>query len=152
MKLIETIADSRLLAHLAAEEIDLLATTAHEARYSAGEVIFNEDEEANTFYIVREGKIGLELTSPRRRPIVIQTLGHGDLVGLSWMFPPYRWSWRARAIEDTSAVAFDAVAVRRQCETDSHLALVVLRIVADQAVARLHSSRTQMLDLYEFPR
>lgn len=152
MKITSSIEHSALLAHLAADEVDFLGSVAREVTFQVNDIVFEEDGDADTFFIIRSGRIGLELTSPRRRPIVIQTMGRGDLVGLSWFFPPFRWSWRARALDETAAVAFDAARVRERCDEDAHLALEVLRIVSQQAVARLHSSRTQMLDLYEFPR
>lgn len=152
MNLTESISESGLLSHLGSGEIQFLASVATETHFGPDQIVFEEDSEADTFYIIRSGRIGLELTSAMRRPIVIQTLGPGDLIGLSWFFPPYRWSWRARAIEETDAVAFDAAQVRTECEADAHLALEILRIVSAQAVQRLHSSRTQLLDLYEFPR
>lgn len=152
MNITSSVQDSALLAHLAEEELEFLGSVATERSFMVDDVLFDEDDEADTFYIVRSGRIGLELTSAMRRPIVIQTMGPGDLVGLSWFVPPYRWSWRARALDATDVLAFDAASVRQRCEEDAHLALEVLKIVAQQAVRRLHSSRTQMLDLYEFPR
>lgn len=149
---ITPVADSPLLSHLGADEIGFLESVATDARFATDDVVFEEDSDADVFYIIDSGRIGLELTTPIRRPIVIQTLGRGELIGLSWFFPPYRWSWRARALEDTHAIAFDATKVRARCDEDAHLALEVLRIVSAQAVQRLHRARTQMLDLYEFPR
>jgi CRP-like cAMP-binding protein len=79
---------------------------------------------------VVDGRIGLELTSPGKEPIVIQTLGAGDLVGVSWLFPPHRWNWRARAIVDSELVAFDATIIRAELERNRDLALEVLSVVA----------------------
>ncbi len=143
---------TELLAHLTDEEIAFLESVAIESEFAEGEVLFEEDSEATRFYIVISGKVGLELVSPRRRPIVIQTLGRGELVGLSWFFPPHTWSWRARALDPTRTLGFDAAAVRAKCVEDHNLSEQVLRIVAKQAVNRLHATRTQLLDLYEFPR
>ena len=83
--------------------------------------------------------------------MIIQTLGPGDLVGLSWLFPPHRWNWRARAIGDSRLIAFDAVEVRRQCQENRDLALEVYQAVADEAASRLHSTRIRLLDLYSLP-
>ena len=132
--------------------VKLVAGCASNVRFEAGEMMFREGETSETFYAIRHGKVGIEIFVPQRGAMTIQTLGQGDLIGLSWLFPPYRWSWRARALDDTDVVAFDAARVRAECESDPHLELEVLRIVSAQAVARLHSSRTQLLDLYEFPR
>jgi CRP-like cAMP-binding protein len=148
MKLETLREQSRLLRALTNTEVELFASAATELRVPAGEVVFEEGGSADAFYIVVEGKVGLVLTSPGKAPIVIQTLGPGDLLGVSWLFPPYRWNWRARAIVDTDLVAFDANLIRGELEKNRDLALEVLTVVASEAVDRLHRSRIQLLDLY----
>lgn len=141
-----------LLAHLTTEEIEFMESVSLPVQFAPGGVIFEEDTEATHFYVIDAGKVGLELVSPRRRPITIQTLGPGDLIGLSWFFPPHVWAWRARALDATTAVAFRADAVRARAAVDPNLAQQMLRLVAEEAIKRLHAARTQLLDLYEFPR
>ena len=141
-------AHSELLSGLSGRELQFLESVSQEAHLRSGDLLFEEDGVANTFYIILQGKVGLEMTSPGKPPIVIQTLGDGELVGVSWLFPPYRWTWRARAVTDTSAVAFDAAKVRAQFELDSELAHRLLSFVTKEAIGRLHSTRVQLLDLY----
>ena len=152
MKLDAALGPSGLLDDLTVEEVEFLESAAVDRLFAEGEILFEEDAVAEEFYIIVEGRVGLELVSPRRRPIVIQTLGRGDLIGLSWYFPPYRWSWRARAMDPTKTIAFDADLVREHCAQDRNLAERILQMVAREAVKRLHGARTQLLDLYEFPR
>lgn len=146
------VASVELLAHLTPQEIDFMVSISDEESFSAGDIIFEEDTPATHFHVISAGKVGLELVSPRRRPIVIQTLGPGDLIGLSWFFPPHTWAWRARALDATTTIAFDAAAVRAEAQQDPNLAQQILHLVAREAVKRLHAARTQLLDLYEFPR
>ena len=145
-------AGSALLGALGDVDVEFLETIAGELHLPAGAVLFEEGGPADTFYVVAEGSVGLELTSPGREPIVIQTLGRGDLVGVSWLFAPHRWEWRARALIDTALAAFDADAVRRRCVVDRDLALRVLEVVAGVLAERLHRTRMQLLDLYRSPR
>lgn len=149
MSLAELQNKSELLAKLPGQELELLSSIAVEVGFSAGEAIFEEEQLAETFYIIDTGKVGLELTSPGRPPIVIQTLGDGDLVGISWLFSPYRWNWRARAVTDVVAVGLSAARVRQICQVNSELNRWVLQVVAEEAVRRLHNTRLQLLDLYE---
>jgi CRP-like cAMP-binding protein len=139
---------SRLLHALTNTEVELFAAASTELQLKTDEILFDEGGPADAFYIVDEGKVGLELTSPGKDPMVLQTLGPGDLVGLSWLFPPYRWNWRGRAIVDTRLVAFDAGVVREHIENNRDLALEVLTVVAGEVVVRLHRTRVQLLDLY----
>jgi CRP-like cAMP-binding protein len=138
-----------LLGSLADQQLDLLASVADEASYPASEILFREDQPADEFYIVEKGLVSLELVTPGIEPMVILSLGPTELVGISWMVPPYKWKWMARTIEDSRLLVFDAVRVRALCEEDSDLKLWVLQMVAEQAVRRLHSTRVQLLDLYE---
>lgn len=139
---------SALLQALTNTEVDLFESAATELRLSAGEVLFEEEGPADAFYIVVDGTIGLELTTPGKDPIVIQTLGAGDLVGVSWLFPPHRWNWRARAIVDSDLAAFDAALIRSAMERNRDLALEVLAVVSREVAVRLHRTRVQLLDLY----
>jgi CRP/FNR family cyclic AMP-dependent transcriptional regulator len=148
MKLDQLREKSALLQALTNTEVDLFESAATELRLSAGEVLFEEDGPADAFYIVVEGTIGLELTTPGKDPIVIQTLGAGDLVGVSWLFPPHRWNWRARAIVDSHLAAFDAALIRSKMEVNRDLALEVLTVVSREVAVRLHRTRVQLLDLY----
>jgi CRP/FNR family transcriptional regulator, cyclic AMP receptor protein len=139
---------STLLQALTNTEVALFESAATELPLSAGEVLFEEEGPADVFYIVTEGRIGLELTSPGKEPIVIQTLGVGDLVGVSWLFPPHRWNWKARAIVDSQLAAFDATVIRTELERNRDLALEVLTVVAGEVVRRLQRTRVQLMDLY----
>lgn len=145
---LDAVRNSELLADLSDEDMEPLAAASTEVRFAAGEVIFEEDGVAETFYLIVHGKVGLELTSPGGAPLVIQTLRDGEMVGVSWFFPPFTWEWRARALTETSAIAFDAEQVRGQCEDSCELERQLLRSLAKAAAVRLHNSRTQLLDLY----
>lgn len=148
MKLEALRGSSELLQRITNTELAFFESISNEVRLTSGETLFEEGGPADAFYVIVEGKIGLEMTSPGRAPMVIQTLGPGDLVGVSWFFPPYRWNWRARAMADTKLAAFDAVEVRKQCDINRDLLLEVQGVVAEEVVERLHRTRVQLLDLY----
>lgn len=139
---------SPLLTGLSPDTLRFLETNAIEAEFAANEVVFEEDDPADTFYVVEEGRIALEVELPSRGLVVIETLGGGELLGVSWLFPPAHWNWRARALVPTRAVGFDAAAVRGRCDEDIHLALHVYETVAAAAVRRLHATRLRLLDIY----
>jgi CRP/FNR family transcriptional regulator, cyclic AMP receptor protein len=141
-------ARSTLLQALTNTEANLFESAATELRLSAGKVLFEEEGPADVFYIVVDGRIGLELTSPGKEPIAIQTLGAGDLVGVSWLFAPNRWNWKARAVVDSELAAFDATVIRAELERNRDLALEVLTVVAGEVAQRLQRTRLQLLDLY----
>lgn len=151
MSLEELRVNSQLLADLSEDSFRFLESVAEEVTFEAGTVIFEEDGPAENFFLITDGKVGLEVP-PRTRPAeLIETLGPGDLLGVSWLFPHYRWNWRARALAATTVISFDAEAVRNRCDHDTALALNVHRAVAKEAVRRLHQTRLRLLDLYKEP-
>lgn len=139
---------ARLLDGMSPDGIEFLESVAREMVFPKGAQIFNEDDKADSFYLIANGKVGLEVSIPAMDPILLETLGPGELLGVSWLLPPYRWSWKAIALVATDILAFDAEAVRRQCQNDLNLALHVYKTVAEEAVRRLHATRVRLLDLY----
>jgi len=86
---------------LPSEHIQLIVGCAKNVVFEPGKYLFKENEEANSFYIIRSGKVALEIYSPEVGSIIIQTLGEGDIIGWSWLIPPYQWRFDARAVELT---------------------------------------------------
>jgi CRP/FNR family cyclic AMP-dependent transcriptional regulator len=140
---------NQLLSRLDDAELEFFESVAHEVHVAAGAVLLEEEAPADVFYMVLEGKVALEMTSPGRDPMIMQTLGRGDMVGVSWPFPPHRWNWQARAMVDSDLIAFDAAAIRARCDEDPRLAVDVLTVVGQEVTQRLNRARIQLLDLYE---
>ena len=76
-------------------------------RFDAGVYIFKEGQEANEFYLIRDGRVALEIFAPQRKPTIIETLGEGEILGWSWLLPPYQWRFHARSVGQTRAIALD---------------------------------------------
>lgn len=139
---------SPLLVDLSGEPLRFLESVSSELVFQPRATIFEEDDPAGSFYVIEKGRVGLEVAFPAEQPMIIETLGRGDLLGISSMFPPARWNWTARALEETELVAFDAEAVRTRCAEDTDLALHVYATVAAAAAHRLNAARLRLLDLY----
>lgn len=137
-----------LAAALPAEYRERLTRIAREVSFDAGARLFEEGRRADRFWIVHTGTVALDLRVPGRRAVVVESLGHGELVGWSWHFPPYVWHLGAEAMSPVRAYEFDASVVRTMCAQDAEfgraIAVWVGRVVAD----RLHMSRVRLLDLY----
>ncbi len=93
----------------------------------------------------------MELHNPSRGTITLDTLHDGEVVGWSWLIPPYRWMFGARAVESTSAVAFDGACLRGKCDTDPALGYALMQRVSQVMYERLQASRVQLLDMYGAP-
>jgi CRP/FNR family cyclic AMP-dependent transcriptional regulator len=132
----------------APEHNALVAGCARNHRFDAGDYLFREGEPANEFFLIRHGKVALEIVAPGQAPIVFTTLGEGEIVGASWLVPPYRWSFDARAVELVRAIGIDAACLRGKCEADHHLGYEMMKRFLPVLVKRLHATRLQILDVY----
>jgi CRP/FNR family transcriptional regulator, cyclic AMP receptor protein len=142
------LAEHPFVERLKDEYYQLLEGCASNAVFKAGEFIFREGDEANQFYLIRHGKVGLEIFATERGPMTIMTLGEGEVLGWSWLFPPYRWRFDARAIELTRAIALDGKCLRGKCEQDHELGYELLKRVVRVVEERLQATRLQLLNEY----
>jgi len=133
---------------LGKEPLALIVGCASNVRFEEGEYLFREGDEADSFYLIREGRIALELVSPQKGRMTLETIGEGEVVGWSWLLPPYQWRSDARVAAPLRAVALDGVCLRGKCEADSQLGYELMKRFADVMEQRLLAARLQLLDLY----
>jgi len=128
--------------------LELVVGCAANTLFKEGEYLFHEGEEANNFYIIRHGKVAVELYTPERGAVIIDALEEGDILGWSWLIPPYHWHFDGRAIEQTRAIALDGKCLRGKCEKDHDLGYELLKRFANVMEDRLESTRMRLLDVY----
>lgn len=143
----QSLPDHPFFAGLGPDTLELLAGCATHVRFRPGEFLFREGEPAEAFYVVRHGRVSLQTRTPTA-DVVLDTAHDGDVIGWSWLIAPYRWTFDARATEDTTAIAFDGLCLRGKCEQDATLGYVLLQRVVQVMASRLHSARVRLLDLY----
>ncbi len=143
----ETLRDQPFLRGLEDRFFRLIVGCASNARFKAGERLFQEGGPADRFYLIRDGAVALEISAPGRT-LTVQTLRKGELVGVSWLVPPYRWTYDARAVEPVRVVAIDAACLRNKSEADHDLGYEMMKRFMPIMVQRLHSARLQVLDVY----
>ena len=96
-------------------------------RFEPGDVIFEEGEPAHRFYLIRTGKVALQLVSYRIEPFTLMTLEEGDIIGWSWLFPPYRWKFTAKALGVIRAISIDGRGVCARCDEDHDLGYELMK-------------------------
>jgi CRP-like cAMP-binding protein len=126
--------------------IELLSGCAANKKFEAGCYIFREGGEANEFYLLRSGKVALEMAD--HRPIIVATLGEGDVLGWSWLLPPYHWKFQAHVIDTVRAFALDGRCLRKKCEENHDLGYELLKRFAKIIDQRLDATRFQLLDVF----
>jgi CRP-like cAMP-binding protein len=135
-------------ADLSDDDIELIAGCGRNVHFRPGQPVFGEGETADQFFVLRHGRVALSVHGPQHDEITIATVGDGDVLGWSWLFPPYRWHFDARATAETSAVALDGVCLRGKCDDDTALGYRLMQRFARLTQRRLQETRLQLLDLY----
>lgn len=133
---------------LSEAQLTELASCARSAAFPDGHVVFREGEEAAAVYLVVRGRIALEQHVPGQGDVQLESLGGGDMLGLSWLFPNGRWILDARAVEPTDVLVLDARCVHARMDADAKLGLAVAKHVIAQLYQRLERVRLQRLDVY----
>ena len=133
------------------EDLEQLATSASEVSFTAATFIFQEEMPASHLYALRSGHVALEIHAAERGDIVIETIGTGETLGWSWLFPPYKWQFAARAVEPTEAIALDAATLRERCAADHEFGYELMRRISAVIIDRLQATRLRLLDVYGPP-
>ncbi len=136
---------------LSPEHMKFLAGCSANRRVAAGEFLAREGEAAERTLLLRKGRVALEIHCPSRGAVRIGTVEAGELIGWSWLFPPYRWHFDARALEDTLLLDVDGACLRRKCEADHDLGYAFLKRLVETMHKKLERTRMQLLDLYGSP-
>jgi CRP-like cAMP-binding protein len=116
--------------------------------FEAGEFLLREGAPADRFYVLRHGKIAVESFVPGRGAVTIETLEAADVLGWSWLFPPYKAHFDARAITFVRALSLDGACLRGKCDADAALGYDLTKRFAQVQMQRLEATRMQLLDLY----
>jgi len=131
--------------------LELLAECATNVEFEEGAFILRQGEAADHFIVIRKGKVIVEIYSPGRGPITIQTLEKGDILGWSWLVPPYQWCYDARSVEKTRAISFDARCLRAKCDEDHGLGYDLFKRLVPVIDQRMQAARKQLVNLYGGP-
>jgi len=144
----ELIGEGLVFRGMSPEALELLCGCGSNVRFTDGERLLREGEEANVFYVIRHGRVSLEAFDSARGAVSIETIGEGEVLGWSWLFPPYRWHLDARAIGLVRATRFDAACLREKCEQDPTFGYDLMSRFAQVLIERLESTQLRLLDVY----
>jgi CRP/FNR family transcriptional regulator, cyclic AMP receptor protein len=144
----QLLAEAKAFNGMSEPHLALIAGCAQNKTYRDGEYLMREGDPAGSFYVVRLGRVALEIFVPQRGGVVIETVETGGLVGWSWLTPPYKVHLDARAVGDVHVVAFDATCLRGKADEDPALGYELMRRFIPVIVERLQATRVRMLDVY----
>ena len=144
----QIVAESPVFEGLDQERLELIAGCGHIEAVEAGTRLWREGDAAETFYLLRRGRIALTTHVPGRGDVTIETLEPGEVIGWSWLFPPHVWHFDARAVTPVRAVAVDGACIRGKCEEDPALGYELMQRFSAVLLERLNATRLRLADLY----
>jgi CRP/FNR family transcriptional regulator, cyclic AMP receptor protein len=148
-EILQTLAKHPFLEGLSETHMTMLADCAHLITMPTGEFLGREGWPADAFYLVQAGRVAIELHTPERGLVRIQTIGPGEIAGWSWLVPPYRWQFDAHVVEPVQAIALAGRCLRGKCDEHVDLSNQLLKRLVNVITARLMATRLQLLDLYK---
>ncbi len=128
--------------------IDLIVGCARNARFERGAQLMRQGQPANEFFLIRGGRVRVSIHGGPHGPLTVQTVEPGEMIGWSWLVPPYRARFDAQAVEETRALVFDGACLRAKCEEDPRMGYQLLKRVSAVLAQRLEGARVQLLDVY----
>lgn len=145
-KLKEYLQSHPVFAGLDPAHTEILAGHAEEKIFAGGDMLFRQEDPAEHFYILLAGSIQVEVPSIMGPALVVQTLGADEILGWSWLIPPYKWTFEAKADHESKVLVFDGKALLAHCESDHNFGYALMKRFAGLMSQRLHAARLKMMD------
>jgi CRP/FNR family transcriptional regulator, cyclic AMP receptor protein len=147
----DLLAAQPFLVDLPARFVEELSQHATWSRWPAEHRLFQEGGVADRFWLIQSGTVALDVHVPGRGDVVVESLGPGQVLGWSWLFPPYEWHFGATVGEPTEAIELDGPAIRTLCDAQPELGYDLCRRFMHVLLDRLQATRVRLLDLYGSP-
>jgi len=144
----QLLAEAKAFSGMSNEHLELISGCAQNQTFEDGAYLMREGDPANVFYVIRYGRVAMEIFVPQRGAVTIETIDDGDLLGWSWLVSPYRQRLDARAVGNVHTVAFDAACLRGKADDDPELGYELMRRFIPVIVDRLQATRVRLLDVY----
>jgi CRP-like cAMP-binding protein len=147
-KISELLAEHSFFKDLPRPYLDLIAGCGRNMVFKPGKYLAREGDAADSFFIVRAGKVAIQTHAPGSKDLVLETLGSGEVIGWSWLVPPYKWVFEVQAVEEAHVVSLDGKCLREKAEKENTLGYLLMKKFAVVLAERLRATRFQLLDLY----
>ena len=131
--------------------VKFLSNSAAELQIKKGEVLFKQGTHADKFYLLRNGQVSVQVPALMGPSLEIQSLGEDQILGWSWLIPPYKWNFNARAVEDSELLEFDGAVILARCEEDPKFGYELFKRFAALMSERLDAARQKIMDQWNPP-
>ncbi|HYH37909.1 MAG TPA: cyclic nucleotide-binding domain-containing protein [Azospirillum sp.] len=141
------LAEHPFFRDMSPEVRDIVVGCCTNAHYRPGEYLFKEGGKADHFYLIRQGSVAVEVHAPGRPAVVVENIGEGDIIGWSWLVPPYVWTFDARAIEQVRAITIDGACLRNKLEANHELGYQLYQRFIPIMGRRISEARLRIVEL-----
>lgn len=147
--IVAALRDNPIFTGLEPAELEFLADAATTQHMEPGHVVFRLGERAKNFYLILSGEVAIEIPAIEGPTLFLQHLKPGQVLGWSWLIPPYQWSFAARAEKPVDVICFDGEAVLARCESDSKFGYHLLRAFSAMMSERLGHARRRIMQEWQ---
>lgn len=147
-KIVDILSGHSFFKELSPDDLAFIGGCGKNVFFEEKTVIAKPGDPADEFYLIRHGQVALLLETPSHKPFIYQTIGENEILGLSWLIPPYRWTVSVQVIQPLRAIAIDGACLREKCEKDSNLGFKLMKHLVEVLVAREEAARLHLLDVY----
>jgi CRP-like cAMP-binding protein len=147
-KIADILSEHAFFQGLPQNDIAFIAGCAKNVVFNEGQIVANLGDPADLFYLIRKGQMATTIEIPPRKPFLLQTLTDNEILGLDWLIPPYQWTFTARALQTTHAIAIDGACLREKCESDPRLGYELMKRLVHILVVRIDAARLHLMDVY----
>jgi CRP/FNR family cyclic AMP-dependent transcriptional regulator len=147
--IVAALKDNSIFSALDAEELEFLASAATTEHMEPGHVVFRYGERARHFYLILSGEISIEIPAIEGPTLLLQRLKPGQVLGWSWLIPPYQWSFLARTAQAADVIKFDGAKVLARCESDAQFGYDLLRAFSAMMSERLGHARRRIMEEWQ---
>lgn len=126
--------------------VKFLADCARSRQVEGNQALFRQGDPASQFFLLRTGSVSIEIPAIAGPTLQVQRLGPGKILGWSWLLPPYKWSFQARAEQDSEVLEFDGRAILERCEEDPRFGYELIKRFSGLMAERLDAAHRKMMD------
>lgn len=135
-----------MFSQLAPKHLELLAQHVEEKAFAKQDALFKQGDNADSFFVLLAGEVSVGVPAVAGLPLVVQTLGINEVLGWSWLIPPYKWAFEAEVTQDSRVLVFDGKALRQAAERDNAFGYALMKQFAGLMSERLRAARSKMME------
>lgn len=136
-----------LFKDLTTKEIDLLHDAYEIVNYSPTEIIFQENQQRSSFYVIKEGNIQLYKLNPYGEERQLAVFGKNDFLAEGALLDDYPHSTSAKSLTNSIVFKFDAKTFQKVLEEKPSIYVKVISKTAQIISRRMRQTTNQVVDI-----